>query len=112
MLGSPPDNEKFRGGGQYVIIHFVMPDSAEYLQRVQSLVAGDDYIAIQRQTADALSKLIEGVPEGDLQQRPKPDKWSVAEILAHLAQDEIATAWRYRQMIETPGCALAGFDQD
>jgi hypothetical protein len=89
-----------------------MPDSAEYLQRVQSLVAGDDYLAIQSQTADALSELIEGVPEGELQQRPKPEKWSVAEIVAHLAEDEIATAWRYRQMIETPGCPLAGFDQD
>lgn len=89
-----------------------MPDSAEYLQRVQSLVAGNDYLAIQSQTADALSELIEGVPEAELQQRPKPEKWSVAEILAHLAEDEIVTAWRYRQMIETPGCQLAGFDQD
>lgn len=32
--------------------------------------------------------------------RPRKDKWSVAEILAHLAEDEIATAWRYRQMVE------------
>ncbi len=35
-----------------------------------------------------------------LMSRPRPDKWSVAEILAHLAEDEIATAWRYRQMVE------------
>jgi len=39
-------------------------------------------------------------------------KWSIAEILAHLADDEIATAWRYRQMLENPGCTLPGFDQD
>ena len=34
------------------------------------------------------------------------------EILAHLAEDEIATAWRYRQMVEHSGIELAGFDQD
>jgi len=36
----------------------------------------------------------------------------VSEILAHLAEDEIATAWRYRQMVEHNGIELAGFDQD
>ena len=44
--------------------------------------------------------------------RPSPDKWSIGEILAHLAEDEIATAWRYRQMVEHSGIELAGFDQD
>jgi len=44
--------------------------------------------------------------------RPIPNKWSVGEILAHLAEDEIATAWRYRQMVEHNGIELAGFDQD
>lgn len=47
-----------------------------------------------------------------LTKRPCKDKWSVGEILAHLAEDEIATAWRYRQMVEHTGLQLAGFDQD
>jgi hypothetical protein len=29
-----------------------------------------------------------------------------------LAEDELATAWRYRQMVEHSGIELAGFDQD
>lgn len=44
--------------------------------------------------------------------RPGKDKWSVAEILAHLAEDEIATAWRYRQMVDHGGIELAGFDHN
>lgn len=43
---------------------------------------------------------------------PLPGKWSVTEIIAHLAEDELTSSWRYRQMIESPGIALAGFDQD
>jgi hypothetical protein len=34
------------------------------------------------------------------------------EIIAHLAEDELVSSWRYRQMIENSGCALSGFDQD
>lgn len=37
---------------------------------------------------------------------------AVGEILAHLAEDEIATAWRYRQMVEHSGIDLREFDQD
>jgi hypothetical protein len=35
--------------------------------------------------------------------RPSKDEWSIGEILAHLAEDELATAWRYRQMLEHSG---------
>ena len=47
-----------------------------------------------------------------MRERPDKDRWSIGEILAHLAEDEIATAWRYRQMVEHDGIDLAGFDQD
>jgi hypothetical protein len=39
-------------------------------------------------------------------------KWSVRAILAHLAEDELVSSWRYRQMIEHSGANLLGFDQD
>ena len=34
------------------------------------------------------------------------------EIVGHLLDDEIATGWRYRQMIENDGALLAGFSQE
>ena len=34
------------------------------------------------------------------------------EILAHLAETELVSTWRYRQMIEHSGAALASFDQN
>ena len=56
--------------------------------------------------------MIAGGTQAQLRTQPEKNKWSVAEILAHLADDEIATAWRYRQMVEHDGIDLAGFDQD
>jgi uncharacterized damage-inducible protein DinB len=90
-----------------------MPESHEqYLLRLASYVECQDPLAIQSQTAVKLAQLIAGFSAEQLSARRQPDKWSVTEILAHMAEDEIATAWRYRQMIEHDGVPLAGFDQD
>ncbi len=67
---------------------------------------------MQRHAVDTLTRLTTGVLEEKLTRRPCPTKWSVLEILVHLAEDELVTSWRYRQMIEHNGITLSGFDQD
>jgi len=89
-----------------------LPDSAEYLSRIRDYAQGCDPLQLQEQTATMLAELVAGASDERLIMRPSKDKWSIAEILAHLAEDEISTAWRYRQMVEHNGIALAGFDQD
>ena len=85
---------------------------ADYQARLNAYTQGRDPIRMQAEAPAILAKLIDGVSETELQARPAPGKWSIGEILAHLAEDEVATAWRYRQMIEHSGCELAPFDQD
>ena len=89
-----------------------MPDTPEYLLRIRQHAVGVDPLEAQAQTPDVLAELIGEVSDAQLAERPGPDKWSIGEILAHLAEDEIATAWRYRQMVEHSGIELAGFNQD
>lgn len=89
-----------------------MPDTPEYLARIRDQAAGKDPLTAQAQSPAQLAELIANVSADRLSRRLEPGKWSVGEILAHLAEDEIATAWRYRQMVEHSGIALAGFDQD
>jgi hypothetical protein len=48
----------------------------------------------------------------DVRQRPAPQKWSVGEILAHLADAEVVTGWRIRQILGAPGTSIQAFDQD
>lgn len=84
----------------------------QYRERLAGYVKDKDPLSIQRQTAAQLAVLIAEASEQELTTRPAAEKWSVVEILAHLAEDEIVTSWRYRQMIEADGCSLAGFDQD
>ena len=89
-----------------------MPDTAEYLARIRQYAQAQDPLELQRQTPTILAELVARASDEQLRMKPAKDKWSVGEILAHLAEDEIATAWRYRQMVEHNGIDLAGFDQD
>jgi DinB superfamily len=85
---------------------------AEYQARILSLVKGKDPVAVQRETPQQLVRLIAGAPAEKLRERPAPGKWSVAELLAHLAEAEIVSTWRYRQMLEHSGCPLQAYDQE
>jgi hypothetical protein len=89
-----------------------MESQEQYKARILALVEDKDSLTVQRETVNDLSRLIEGVSAERLHQRPDPDRWSVAEILAHLSETEIVSSWRYRQMIEHDGTALPGYDQD
>jgi len=89
-----------------------MPDTAEYLARVRQHAQGKDPLVLQEETPKLLAGLIAKASRNELTTRPAENKWSIGEILAHLAEDEISTAWRYRQMVEHNGIELAGFDQD
>jgi hypothetical protein len=71
-----------------------------------------DTLAAQRSAPATLAQLISGVPDDTLHRRPAPGKWSIVEIIAHLAEDELTSSWRYRQMLEHDGVALLGFDQE
>ncbi len=89
-----------------------MATPTTYGGKLEAYTEGKDPLAMQADAPGILAKLIEGVPEPALRRRPLPDKWSVGEIIAHLAEDELTSSWRYRQMIESSGCALSAFSQD
>jgi hypothetical protein len=89
-----------------------METPEQYKARILSLVEGKEALAVLRETPDQLAQLIAGISAEKLRQRPAPDKWSVAEILAHLSETEMGSSWRYRQMIEHDGALLPSYDQD
>jgi len=84
----------------------------QYTQRVVSYIEGQKPLAVQAATPKKLERLIKGVPTAKLRKRPAPDKWSVVEILAHLADAEIVGGFRMRLILGAPGTPVAAFDQD
>ncbi len=84
----------------------------QYTQRILANAQGQDPLKVQSATTKKLARLIKGVPSAKLRKRPAADKWSVAEILAHLADVEIAVGWRMRSILGAPGTPVQAFDQD
>jgi uncharacterized damage-inducible protein DinB len=61
---------------------------------------------------DAMRAALAGTPEGLLDRSPAPGKWSIRQIVLHVADDDIVAAMRIRQIAAEPGALLLGFDQD
>jgi len=84
----------------------------EYIKRITSYVQGEQPLTVQAATPKKLERLIKGVSGSKLRKRPAPDKWSVVEILAHLADTEIVGGFRIRMILGAPGTPIPGFNQD
>jgi hypothetical protein len=68
----------------------------------------DQYKDGYRVIAEALT----GATAEELDRRPAPEKWSVREIVHHLADSEMTAAMRLRLLIATERPQIVGFDQD
>lgn len=84
----------------------------QYTKRILGYADGKDPLKIQRTTAKRLEKLTKRLSKKQIRRRPQPGKWSIAEILAHLADAEVVGSWRMRQILGNDGAAIQAFDQD
>jgi uncharacterized damage-inducible protein DinB len=84
----------------------------QYTQRILGNVSGQEPLRVQQDTPKKLQKLIKPLSKAQLTRRPVPDKWSIAEILAHLADAELVGGWRMRLIIGSNGVPIQAFDQD
>ncbi len=84
----------------------VVPD--RYLEAL-----GDaDPVAAMAEAPDLLRRLARGLTEKQLAKRPAPGKWSIREIVAHLADSEVVLGSRYRFIAAMDRPGLPGYDQD
>jgi hypothetical protein len=81
-------------------------------EKYAKALGGDDPIEVMASTPERLRKLVKGLTERQLSQKPAPGKWSIKEIIAHLADGEVILGSRYRFVAAHDHPALAGYDQD
>lgn len=84
----------------------------QYTRRMLGYMEGKQPLAVQASTAKKLDRLIKGVSTARLRKRPAPEKWSVSEIVAHLADGEIVGGFRMRLILGSPGIPIVAYDQD
>jgi DinB family protein len=84
----------------------------EYTHRLLSYAGNKDPLRLQKSAPARLAALVKGKTRKQLTRRPAPEKWSIAEIMAHLADAEIAIAWRIRQILASGPIPIQAYDQD
>ena len=85
-----------------------MPELNPYAKFIDSRSVPE----ILASTPDALATLAEAIGPQRIAVSPAPGKWSPAEILCHLADCEVAFAFRLRQTLAEEHHVLQPFDQD
>ena len=63
-------------------------------------------------TPARLQSLVAGATARELTWTTSPERWSVTQIVAHLADAEIVIAWRLRSVLASDGIAMQPFDQN
>ena len=85
---------------------------AEYTRRILNYTRNQDAMRIQQSMPKKIERAIKGLTREQMMTRPAPEKWSIGEILAHLAEAELARGYRLRLILGANGTAVQAYDQD
>lgn len=86
--------------------------AAAYVAAVLDLLGSRDPMAVLAETPSALRRAIDGVAPADLRTPERDGKWSIAQVLRHLADSDVVWGWRLRLILSQDRPTLTGFDQD
>lgn len=84
----------------------------EYSARLLSLSKGQDALSVLAATPGRIGALVGGRSAADLRWTTSPSRWSIAQIVTHLADAEVVAAYRFRMILACPGTPIQAFDQD
>ena len=71
-----------------------------------------DPLAVLAETPASIRRLTEGVEKEQLTTPEAPGKWSLVQVVQHLADSEIVGAFRFRMTLAHDRPPIPGYDQD
>jgi hypothetical protein len=86
--------------------------AAAYVAAVLDLLGSRDPMSVLRDTPEALRRAIDGLPPLDLRKPEREGKWSIAQVLRHLADSDLVWGWRLRLILSQDRPPITGYDQD
>jgi hypothetical protein len=87
-------------------------DPSAYIRALLAELGDDDPIEAQAVLPARVEAALRGLAPADLRRPEKPGKWSILEVLNHLVDTEIVTAWRTRMTVAQDEPAIQSYDQD
>jgi hypothetical protein len=88
------------------------PNAGDYVSRMLAIVGERDPLQLLGALPDRLATLLSGVDEAALRRAEADGKWSMIEIVQHLADAEMINGVRYRYILAHDTPPITGYDQD
>lgn len=86
--------------------------ASAYVRAILELLGDREPMTVLRQTLTALPAAIAGLSPEQCRQPERAGKWSIVQILQHLADSEVVWTWRMRLVLAQDRPPLTGYDQD
>lgn len=83
-----------------------------YSAAILEMLGDREPLAVLADTHSQLARAIDGLTPAQLRQPEAPGKWSIAQVLRHLADSEVVWGWRMRLILAHDRPTITGFDQD
>jgi hypothetical protein len=87
-------------------------DIAAYVAALLDLLGDKDPVAVLRDTSATVQRILEAVPAEIVTRPEAPGKWSMRDVMAHLADSELVGGFRLRMILAHDRPRLIGYDQD
>ncbi len=87
-------------------------DASAYIAAVLELLGDRDPMAVLDELVDHVVQIVDGLPDAVLRQAETPGKWSVIDVIRHLADSELVWACRLRFVLAEDRPRISGYDQD
>jgi hypothetical protein len=87
-------------------------NAANYVKALMDLLGDRDPFQVQSELLTTLQKELAGIDEATLRRPEKPGKWSILQVVQHLADSELVSRYRMRLVLAQPTPEIHGYDQD
>lgn len=87
-------------------------EAAGYIRAVLDLLGDRDPLVVLSATVPALIRGVGGLDEETLRRPEAPGKWSLLDVVWHLADSDLVWAYRLRMILAHDRPTLGGYDQD
>ncbi|RPH57345.1 DUF664 domain-containing protein [bacterium] len=83
-----------------------------YIASILTALGSRDPLEVLAETPDALRQAVAGLTPEQEATPERPGKWSVRQVVQHLADSELVGGFRFRMVIAHDAPELPGYDQD
>jgi uncharacterized damage-inducible protein DinB len=87
-------------------------EAKAYTSAVLDLLGARDPVDLLQDTASGLRRALDGLSSEQLGEPEAPGKWSMRQVLQHLADSELVWGYRLRMVLAHDRPSLTGYDQD